>query len=142
MFLSNFWRIVHLTRYKLFIYFAYFTKLFILLIIFFIKLNRTVMCYHIFYRCRKEVKHFWSRIISSIKHTWVYRKMRLLRTEGTLENYIMKSTFGFLGGIFLTYMFFVFFVIQLNFTLSSVTMLCSVLGVILTLGLAFSYHVR
>lgn len=68
--------------------------------------------------------------------------MKLLRTDGTLENYILKSVFGFLGGIFLTYMFFVFFAIQLNFTLSSVTMLCSILGVILTLGLAFSYRVR
>ncbi|XP_072766623.1 uncharacterized protein [Anoplolepis gracilipes] len=91
---------------------------------------------------RKKVKHFWSRIISPLKYTWVYRKVKLLRTDGTLENYIWKSIFGFLGGIFLIYMFFVFFVIQLNFTLSSVTMLCSVLGMILTLGLAFSYRVR
>lgn len=73
---------------------------------------------------------------------WIIKKARLLRTDGTLENYILKSMFGFLGGIFLTYMFFVFFVIQLSFTLSSATMMCSILGVILTLGLAFSYRVR
>ncbi|XP_070169409.1 uncharacterized protein [Polyergus mexicanus] len=91
---------------------------------------------------RKKVEHFWSRIISPIKYSWIYKKMKLLRTDGTLENYILKSVFGFLGGIFLTYMFFVFFVIQLNFTLSSATMLCSVLGMILALGLAFSYRVR
>ncbi|XP_071579908.1 DC-STAMP domain-containing protein 2 [Temnothorax nylanderi] len=93
-------------------------------------------------KCRKKLEHFWSRIISPIKHTWIYKKARLLRTDGSLENYILKSVFGFLGGIFLTYMFFVFFVIQLSFTLSSATMLCSALGVILTLGLAFSRRVR
>lgn len=68
--------------------------------------------------------------------------MRLFRVDGTLENYILKSVFGFLGGILLTYMFFVFFVFQLNFTLSSATMMCSIIGVILTLGLAFSLRVR
>lgn len=80
--------------------------------------------------------------MSPIKRTWIYKKVRLLRTDGSLENYILKSAFGFLGGIFLTYMFFTFFVIQLNFTLSTATMLCSVFGVILTLGLAFSLRVR
>ncbi|XP_026828448.1 DC-STAMP domain-containing protein 2-like [Ooceraea biroi] len=93
-------------------------------------------------KCRKRVKHFWTRVISVIRYTWIYKKARLLRIDGTLENYILKSLFGFLGGIFLTYMFFVFFVFQLNFTLSSATMLCSLLGVILTLGLAFSHRVR
>lgn len=95
-----------------------------------------------FNRYRKKFKHVWSRIMSPIKRTWIYKKMRLLRTDGSLENYILKSAFGFLGGIFLTYIFFVFFVIQLSFTLSSATMLCSVLGVIFTLGLAFSYRIR
>lgn len=93
-------------------------------------------------RYKKKLKHFWSGIISSIKYTWVYRKARLVRTDGSFENYVLKSALGFLGGIFLTYIFFVFFVFQLNFTLTSATMLCSILGVILTLGLAFSYRVR
>ncbi|XP_014489319.1 PREDICTED: DC-STAMP domain-containing protein 2-like [Dinoponera quadriceps] len=91
---------------------------------------------------KKKIEHFWSRIISSIKYTWVYKKARLIRTDGSLENYILKSAFGFLSGIFLTYIFFIFFVFQLNFTLTSATMFCSVLGMILTLGLAFSYRVR
>ncbi|KAL6261589.1 hypothetical protein P5V15_006676 [Pogonomyrmex californicus] len=93
-------------------------------------------------KCRRKFKHFWNRILSPIKHTWLYKKTRLLRKDGTLENYILKSVFGFLSGILLTYVFFVFFVIQLSFTLSSATILCSILGVILTLGLAFSYRVR
>ncbi|KAG5333498.1 DCST2 protein, partial [Acromyrmex charruanus] len=95
-----------------------------------------------FYRYRKKFKHFWNRIISPLKHLWIYKKVRLLRIDGTLENYTLKSIFGFLFGIFLTYMFFVFFVIQLSFTLSSATILCSILGMILTLGLAFSHRVR
>ncbi|KYN11324.1 DC-STAMP domain-containing protein 2 [Trachymyrmex cornetzi] len=91
---------------------------------------------------RKKFKHFWNRIISPLKHIWIYKKMRLLSVDGSFENYILKSIFGFLFGIFLTYMFFVFFVIQLSFTLSSATILCSILGMILTLGLAFSHRVR
>ncbi|KYN04262.1 DC-STAMP domain-containing protein 2 [Cyphomyrmex costatus] len=91
---------------------------------------------------RKKFKHFWSRIISPLKRAWIFQKVRLLRIDGSLENYILKSIFGFLFGIFLTYMFFVFFVIQLSFTLSSATMLCSILGMILTLGLAFSHRIR
>ncbi|XP_018338244.1 PREDICTED: uncharacterized protein LOC108746157 [Trachymyrmex septentrionalis] len=91
---------------------------------------------------RKKFKHFWNRIISPLKRIWIYKKVRLLRIDGSLENYILKSIFGFLFGIFLTYMFFVFFVIQLSFTLSSATILCSILGMILTLGLAFSHRVR
>ncbi|KAG5324991.1 DCST2 protein, partial [Pseudoatta argentina] len=95
-----------------------------------------------FYRYRKKFKHFWNRIISPLKHLWIYKKVRLLRIDGTPENYTLKSIFGFLFGIFLTYMLFVFFVIQLSFTLSSATILCSILGMILTLGLAFSHRVR
>jgi hypothetical protein len=65
-----------------------------------------------------------------------------MRTDGTLTNYILKSVLGFLSGILLTYMFFVFFVFQLNFSLESATILCSLFGVILTMGLAFSRRVR
>lgn len=88
------------------------------------------------------MKYIWSRIIASVKYTWVYNKARLVRTDGSFENYILKSVFGFLSGIVVTYIFFVFLVFQLNFTLTCATVLCSVLGVILTLGLAFSYRVR
>jgi len=68
--------------------------------------------------------------------------MKHIRTDGTFGNYILKSILGFLGGILLTYMFFVFFVFQLNFSLVSATIICSLLGVILTIGLAFSLRVR
>ncbi|XP_012059688.1 PREDICTED: uncharacterized protein LOC105622889 [Atta cephalotes] len=91
---------------------------------------------------RKKFKHFWNRIIFPLKNTWIHKKVRLLWIDGSLQNYTLKSIFGFLFGIFLTYMFFVFFVIQLSFTLSSATILCSILGMILTLGLAFSHRVR
>ncbi|KAK2576099.1 hypothetical protein KPH14_007434 [Odynerus spinipes] len=93
-------------------------------------------------RCKRKVKDFWSKITSFPEDSWLHKKAVLLRTDGTFENYILKSFFGFLGGILLTYVFFIFFVFQLNFSLTSATLLCSVIGVILTLGLAFSYKVR
>lgn len=65
-----------------------------------------------------------------------------LKREGSFENYIMKSILGFIGGFFLTYIFFMFFVVQLNFKLSTATMMCSVFGSILMLGLAFSRYIR
>lgn len=67
---------------------------------------------------------------------------RRMRKDGTFANAVMKSFFGFCGGFVLTYIFFVFFVFQLNFTMWSATCLASVVGCILTLGLAFSKRVR
>ncbi|KAL2719595.1 DC-STAMP domain-containing protein 2-like [Vespula squamosa] len=93
-------------------------------------------------RCKRKVKNFWRRITSFPEDSWLHKKAVLLRTNGTFENYILKSIFGFIGGVILTYIFFMFFVIQLNFSLTSATLLCSIIGVILTLGLSFSYGVR
>ncbi|CAK9819578.1 DC-STAMP domain-containing protein 2, partial [Anthophora quadrimaculata] len=91
---------------------------------------------------KKKVKHLCDRILAVPKNTWTYRKIVAIRTDGTLENYVAKSLLGFVGGVFLTYIFFIFFVFQLKFKLSSATFLCTVIGMILTLGLAFSLQVR
>ncbi|XP_049771090.1 DC-STAMP domain-containing protein 2 [Schistocerca cancellata] len=61
---------------------------------------------------------------------------------GTLENYVMTSCLGFFGGMLLTYILFMFFVFQLHFSTKKATILCSMIGTVLTLGLAFSYYVR
>lgn len=65
-----------------------------------------------------------------------------LRHHGTFENFILKSIVGFISGYILTYIFFIFFVFQLNFSLPVATIFCSVMGSILTIGLAFSSKVR
>ncbi|XP_046414178.1 DC-STAMP domain-containing protein 2-like [Neodiprion virginianus] len=87
-------------------------------------------------------KNWLKSLASCPKDSWFHEKAVLLRTDGTFENYVLKSVLGFLGGIFLTYMFFMFFIFQLNFTLSSATLFSSFLGIILTIGLAFSNRVR
>ncbi|XP_021923470.1 DC-STAMP domain-containing protein 2-like isoform X2 [Zootermopsis nevadensis] len=63
-------------------------------------------------------------------------------TEGTPHNFIAKSFLGFLGGLVLTHIIFTFFVLQLNFSIVGATLWCSVIGLILTMGLAFSHTVR
>ncbi|XP_017788733.1 PREDICTED: uncharacterized protein LOC108571245 [Habropoda laboriosa] len=93
-------------------------------------------------RLKKKVRNLCDKILAVPKGTWTYRKIVAIRTDGTLENYVAKSLLGFVGGIFLTYIFFIFFVFQLHFKLSSATFLCTILGTILTLGLAFSLRVR
>lgn len=93
-------------------------------------------------RCKRKVKNFLRKITSFPEDSWLHKKAVLSRTDGSFENYILKSIFGFIGGVILTYIFFMFFVIQLNFSLASATLLCSVIGVILTLGLSFFYGVR
>uniref|UniRef100_A0A2A4JCQ8 Uncharacterized protein n=1 Tax=Heliothis virescens TaxID=7102 RepID=A0A2A4JCQ8_HELVI len=49
---------------------------------------------------------------------------------------------GFVGGIILTYLCFMFFVFQLSISLIHATIMSSIIGVLLTLGLAFSYRIR
>ncbi|XP_014221315.1 DC-STAMP domain-containing protein 2-like [Trichogramma pretiosum] len=70
------------------------------------------------------------------------RLYRALKSPGTLENYILTSLLGFLFGVLLTYLFFLFFVFQLRFGVIAATIACSVLGLLLSLGLAFSGRVR
>ncbi|XP_076757059.1 DC-STAMP domain-containing protein 2 [Xylocopa sonorina] len=91
---------------------------------------------------KRKVKHLCDKIFAVPRNTWTYKKMIAIRTDGTFENYIAKSLAGFVGGIFLTYIFFIFFVFQLHFKLSSATFLCTIVGAILTIGLAFSFRIR
>ncbi|XP_014271124.1 DC-STAMP domain-containing protein 2 [Halyomorpha halys] len=85
------------------------------------------------FKSSAEVKISYSR----------YEKFRInLFTQGTYENYVLKSIVGFLSGVLLTYLFFIFFILQLNFPLGSATTMCSIFGLVLSLGLAYSYKVR
>lgn len=65
-----------------------------------------------------------------------------LRTDQTFPNFLLKSMMGFVGGIVLTYLCFMFFVFQLSISLIHATIMSSIIGVLLTLGLAFSYRIR
>lgn len=102
---------------------------------------------------RLKYRHFWIDVQRSIKrcfnnmcscceHTKLQKCCYKLRHEGTCENFTLKSVVGFVGGFLLTYVFFMFFVFQLNFKLSTATIMCALLGGILTIGLAFSHTVR
>lgn len=88
------------------------------------------------------MKNWLKSLIPLPKNLWISEKIKSVRTDGTFENFVANSLLGFSGGVFLTYMFFIFFVFQLNFTLPSATFLCSIFGIILTIGLAFSDRVR
>lgn len=90
--------------------------------------RRTRKCFKSFYKCPRG--------------TYLHQLSYQLRHDGTCENYTLKSFVGFVGGFLLTYIFFMFFVFQLNFKLSSATIMCSLIGSVLTVGLAFSYKVR
>lgn len=65
-----------------------------------------------------------------------------LRTDQTFPNFVLKSILGFVGGIVMTYLFFMFFVFQLAISLVHATIMSCIIGILLTLGLAFSYRVR
>lgn len=65
-----------------------------------------------------------------------------LKTDQTFPNFLLKSLMGFVGGIILTYLCFMFFVFQLSISLIHATIMSSIIGVLLTLGLAFSYRIR
>ncbi|GFU28540.1 DC-STAMP domain-containing protein 2 [Nephila pilipes] len=62
--------------------------------------------------------------------------------EGTFENYTVKSFLGFLLGLFLTTGIFFFLLYQLNCNPKITTLICCILGVILTNGLAFKPEFR
>lgn len=98
-------------------------------------------------------RHFWidavynlikccSNICSCLRGTKLHRCCYRLGHDGTCENFTFKSIVGFIGGFILTYVFFMFFVFQLNFKLSTATLMCALFGSILTIGLAFSHTVR
>lgn len=87
-------------------------------------------------RLVKKFKHLCPEG-SSVSNLLVY-----LTTDQTFPNFLMKSVIGFIGGIVFTYLCFMFFVFQLSISLMHATIMSSIIGVLLTLGLAFSYRVR
>lgn len=65
-----------------------------------------------------------------------------LRSDMKLPSILLRSLYGFIGGLVLTYLAFMFFVFQLSLSEMHATVLSSILGVLLTLGLTFSNRTR
>ncbi|XP_060536244.1 DC-STAMP domain-containing protein 2-like [Cylas formicarius] len=97
---------------------------------------------HIGVDVRVAFRRCFGRICRLPEDNRIHRTCFMLRRDGSCENYTLKSVFGFFGGILLTYLMFIFFVFQLNVKLTTATVLCSMMGCILTIGLAFSTRVR
>lgn len=97
-------------------------------------------------RCRHfiaDIRRRCKRITHIIRDCFCCHKLCFnLRHTGSVENFVLKSVFGFLAGFLLTYIFFLFSVFQLDFRVTTATVFCSILGTILTIGLAFSSRVR
>lgn len=90
-----------------------------------------------------DIRIFFRKILRNILNCFCCHKFCYkLQRYGSFENFILKSLIGYLGGFILTYTFFLFFVFQLNFKITTATVVCSVLGIILMIGLAFSTKVR
>lgn len=82
------------------------------------------------------------RLCSLPTNSFLHKTCMKLKRNETLENFYLKSFLGFLGGYFLTYIIFMFFIFTLNFKLYTATAICASFGTVLTLGLAFSQKVR
>lgn len=93
-------------------------------------------------KCLINTKKLCQSCYKCPRKTFLYKLSYNLRHDGSCANYTLKSILGFLCGFIMTYIFFMFFVFQLNLKLSSATLLCSFFGCILTIGLAFSPYVR
>lgn len=92
------------------------------------------------YDSQKKLSRICRRLCpegSRVSNFFVY-----LKTDQTFSNFLVKSVIGFVGGIVLTYFWFMFFVFQLSISLIHATIMSSIIGVLLTLGLAFSYRIR
>lgn len=90
-----------------------------------------------------NIKLFFKKCLRYILNCFCCHKFCYkLKHYGSFENFILKSLIGYLGGFILTYTFFLFFVFQLNFKLTTATIVCAVFGIILMIGLAFSTKVR
>ncbi|XP_053619404.1 uncharacterized protein LOC128680350 isoform X2 [Plodia interpunctella] len=101
-------------------------------------LSQRLRCY------RQDTQARFSRIFqkiypegSSLSHFFLN-----LKTDQTCLNFVFKSLLGFLTGLVLTYLCFLFLVYQLSISLFHATVISSVIGVLLTMGLAFSYRIR
>ncbi|XP_066262197.1 uncharacterized protein [Euwallacea similis] len=97
---------------------------------------------HIGVDLKEAVKRFYKRIISREEGSCGYKTCFKLGHEGSCENYVLKSVLGFVAGVILTYFLYIVFIFQLNIELTTATLICSVLGCVLTIGLAFSTRVR
>ncbi|CAH1985245.1 unnamed protein product [Acanthoscelides obtectus] len=96
-----------------------------------------------FRHCPAYVQQKCLKLNSKLLQTCGLRKFWFkLRYNGSCENYVLKSIVGVFCGFFLTYIFFLFSVFQLNFSITTATIFCMVLGCILIIGLAFSSRVR
>ncbi|XP_055341806.1 DC-STAMP domain-containing protein 2-like [Paramacrobiotus metropolitanus] len=62
--------------------------------------------------------------------------------QGTYENQVLKSVLGFLIGILINYLIYLYMIYQLRFQLLTATVWALIAGNVLTLGLAFSDPVR
>ncbi|XP_015375443.1 PREDICTED: DC-STAMP domain-containing protein 2 [Diuraphis noxia] len=63
---------------------------------------------------------------------------KIIETNGTFANFLLKSVLGFMSGIVLTMGMFMFLLLQLNYSYTKATVISSAIGGVLTLGLAFS----
>ncbi|XP_050305805.1 uncharacterized protein LOC126742959 isoform X2 [Anthonomus grandis grandis] len=97
---------------------------------------------HIGVDIKETVKNFFKKLFRCSESAPCYKTCYKLGHEGSCENYTLKSILGFFGGVFLTYFCYILFIFQLNVKLTSATWICSFLGCILTVGLAFSSKVR
>lgn len=70
--------------------------------------------------------------------TWYSR----ICIDGSHENDMLKSCLGFLGGMVLTFLWFLIMVYQLEYSPPASFVTCLLLGAVLTIGLAFSDAVR
>lgn len=90
-----------------------------------------------------DIGLYFNNIRKNIRNCFCFHKFCYkLRHYGSFENFILKSLIGYIGGFILTYTFFLFFTFQLNFKITTATVFCSILGIILMIGLAFSEKVR
>ncbi|XP_047512463.1 uncharacterized protein LOC125054541 isoform X2 [Pieris napi] len=62
--------------------------------------------------------------------------------DQTIPNCLLRNCVGFVGGMLLTYLCFIFFVCQLSIPLVHAIIMSSIIGLLLTLGLAFSNRIR
>lgn len=108
---------------------------------------------------RRRVIHYWLDFKEYVKNwrPWSKQKKKPcpgvkddpcyqiiyeITHEGSYLNYAVKSIIGFLAGFFLTYLFFIILTLQISMPITKATALCSIIGCILTIGLAFSTKVR
>lgn len=97
---------------------------------------------HIGVDIKEALKNGFRRAFKCSEGSPGYQTCYKLGHEGSCENFVLKSALGFVGGIFLTYLLYVIFIFQLNIRLTSATVICSLFGCVLTVGLAFSSKVR